>query len=68
MTGGDFLVLTPWALFTAGLAVVSVLLRRPARRGPAAPGDSPGAARRVPRFRRGTRPAAGPRQPGPGHD
>jgi len=71
MTGGDFLVLVPWALFSAGLAVVSVLLRRPRRpdrRGPAPPGGRPAAAARVSRFRRGARPAAGPRQPGPGHD
>ena len=60
MTGGDFLVLTPWALFTAGLAVVSVLLRLRPRRGPAAPG--------TPRARRGGSrgSAAGPgRRPGP---
>ena len=68
MTGGDFLVLVPWALFAAGLAVVSVRLRRPARRGPASPGGMPGAPGRVPRLRRGTRRPAGPRQPGPGHD
>ncbi len=71
MTGGDFLVLVPWALFAAGLAVVSVRLRRPrwlARRGPASPGGMPGVPGRVPRFRRGARPPAGPGRPGPGHD
>ena len=60
MTGGDFLVLTPWALFAAGLAVVSVLLRRR----PAGDRPRPG----TPRARRGGSrgSAAGPgRRPGP---
>ena len=60
MTGGDFLVLVPWALFAAGLAVVSVRLRRPrwlARRGPASRGGMPGAPGRVP-------PGRGRRLPG----
>ena len=64
MTGGDFLVLVPWALFAAGLAVVSVRLRRPrwlARRGPASPGGMPGVPGRVAVPPRG--PAAG-RAPG----
>ena len=50
MTGSDLIVLAPWIVFVAGLAVICVLLlrsrcasgSRPRQPPPSAPGDSAG--------------------------
>jgi hypothetical protein len=59
MTGSDLLVLAPWIVFVAGLAVICVLLlrsrrasgsrpRRPPRSAPGAPADREPANRQDP--------------------
>ena len=52
MTGTDLIVLAPWIVFVAGLAVIYILLLRSRR------ASGPGRAS-------GARPAPGPRLPGP---
>ena len=50
MTGTDLIVLAPWIVFIAGLAVICVLLlrsRRASGPGPSGRLDPPGAARRA---------------------
>ena len=57
MTGTDLIVLAPWIVFIAGLAVICVLLLRSRRASGSRPQRPPRSARDVPASRE---PASGP--------